>query len=112
MLGLKLEWQRPDISLAHLRAGGALIDLIGGRRLYGEATDRQIGLDHFCLCLNGFSADQVARHLSAYGIHSDNPTLRNGAMGDGYSIYLRDPDGYGVELPGAGVVVNGVSKRF
>ena len=100
VLGLKLERQRPELGLAHLRAGSTLIDLIAERPQNAETTHRHLGLDHFCLCLNDFSTEQVATHLSAHRVHSGHPTLRYGATGDGYSIYLQDPDGHGVELRG------------
>jgi catechol 2,3-dioxygenase-like lactoylglutathione lyase family enzyme len=91
-LGLKLERRRSEIGLAHLRAGDALVDLIG------LGSNTKPGLDHFCLRVGDLPIDGIVRHLTALDICIDRPALRYGATGDGMSIYLRDPDGHGLEL--------------
>lgn len=55
-------------------------------------------LDHFCLTLDGASWEQVRQRLVEYGAEIDGPHTRWGALGDGTSIYVQDPDGNGVEL--------------
>jgi catechol-2,3-dioxygenase len=55
-------------------------------------------LDHFCLTLDGASWEQVRQRLIEHDVEIDGPHTRWGALGDGQSIYVTDPDGNGVEL--------------
>ncbi|MEZ5218238.1 MAG: VOC family protein [Ilumatobacteraceae bacterium] len=67
-----------------------IIDLFGGAR--GEQN-----LDHFCLVVEpGTDLDALARsgRFEVIG----GPGIRWGALGDGTSLYVRDPDGNTVEL--------------
>jgi catechol-2,3-dioxygenase len=55
-------------------------------------------LDHFCLTLDGASWEQVRQRLTEHDVEIDGPHTRWGALGDGRSIYVTDPDGNAVEL--------------
>jgi catechol 2,3-dioxygenase-like lactoylglutathione lyase family enzyme len=55
-------------------------------------------LDHFCLTLDGASWELVRNRLTEHGVEIDGPHTRWGALGDGQSIYVADPDGNSVEL--------------
>ena len=55
-------------------------------------------LDHFCLTLDRASWELVRQRLTEYGAEIDGPHTRWGALGNGTSIYVSDPDGNGVEM--------------
>lgn len=80
------------ISLLQLRFGEALIDLLPGAR--GEA-----GMDHFCLSIRCGDLPALHDTLAGRGVALEGPVVeRRGAFGMGPSLYLRDPDGYLIEL--------------
>ncbi len=105
VVGCTEERLRPDIGLYHLRAGAAMIDLVPvdgelGRK-GGAAPGREgRNMDHLCLQVIPFEAEAIRAHLAAHGVDSDEAVTRFGALGDGPSIYLRDPEGNTVELKG------------
>ena len=90
-------------TLAQLRAGNALIDIVpadeagpaGGTSSTGGAN-----LDHLCLRVAPFDAAAIAKHLAAHGVACGDEQSRYGAEGRGSSIYITDPEGNGVELKG------------
>ena len=90
-------------TLAQLRAGHALIDIVpadeagpaGGTSVSGGAN-----LDHLCLRIEPFDAKAIARHLAAHGVRCGEEASRYGAEGQGPSVYFNDPEGNGVELKG------------
>ncbi|QEL56206.1 VOC family protein [Chromobacterium paludis] len=81
--------------LAHLHAGSALIDLVPA-----EGSETGANVDHFCLRVEPFDEDAIRAHLARCGVDVAPAMPRFGADGVGPSIYLRDPDGNGVELKG------------
>jgi glyoxylase I family protein len=101
VLGLNLEKRQGN--LTQLRAGRALIDIVpadeagpaGGTSSTGGAN-----LDHLCLRIEPFDAGAIAEHLAAQGVTCGAEALRYGAEGQGPSVYLRDPEGNGIELKG------------
>jgi catechol 2,3-dioxygenase-like lactoylglutathione lyase family enzyme len=101
VLGLSFEKRQGE--LAQLRAGNALIDIApadetgpaGGTSSTGGAN-----VDHVCLRVEPFNAAEIARHLAVQNVACGAETLRYGAEGEGPSIYLRDPEGNGIELKG------------
>jgi glyoxylase I family protein len=101
VLGLSFEMRQDK--LAQLRAGRALIDIVpadepGPAR--GTSSTGGPNLDHLCLRVEPFDAPAIAKHLGEHGVACGAETLRYGAEGRGPSIYLRDPEGNGVELKG------------
>jgi len=105
VLGLTVERRQDAIGLVQLRAGSSLIDIVGvdGRlgRMGGAAPGAEgRNLDHFCLTVAGFDLQAVRAHLLAHGVEVGEEGLRYGAGGEGLSIYLKDPEGNGVELRG------------
>jgi glyoxylase I family protein len=100
-LGCTLE--RRQGTLAQLRAGSALIDIVpadepgpaGGSSRSGGAN-----LDHLCLRVDPFDPAAIARHLAAHGAVCGAEAARFGAEGRGPSVYFTDPEGNGVELKG------------
>lgn len=105
VLGCTLEKVQENIGLYQLRAGNALIDLVPVDGLLGRAGGAAPGkegrnLDHFCLRIDPFDADEIQQHLRNNGIDPGQVESRYGAEGDGPSIYITDPEGNVVELKG------------
>jgi RimJ/RimL family protein N-acetyltransferase/catechol 2,3-dioxygenase-like lactoylglutathione lyase family enzyme len=105
VLGCTVERRQDSIGLVQLRAGRSLIDLVplSGAlgRAGGAAPGRQgRNLDHFCVRVDPFDAEAIGRHLRAHGIRPGEVARRNGAEGEGPSIYIDDPEGNVVELKG------------
>jgi catechol 2,3-dioxygenase-like lactoylglutathione lyase family enzyme len=106
VLGCSLEKIQEDIGLYQVRAGSSLIDFVpvGGKlgRMGGAAPAREgRNLDHLCLRLEDFDADEVMAALKRKNIEAGPVESRYGADGEGPSIYVHDPEGNVVELRGA-----------
>jgi glyoxylase I family protein len=94
VLGCTLDHVNERISLVHLRFGEQLIDLLPGER--GEDA---VGMDHVCLSIRCADLGAVRQALLRQGQPVEGDVVeRRGAYGTGPSLYLRDPDGYRVEL--------------
>ena len=94
VLGCTLDRVNEKLSLVQLRFGDHLIDLLPATR---DAPPG--GLDHFCLSIRCDDLETAARQLQSQGVELEGGVVqRSGAYGDGPSIYLRDPDGYRIEL--------------
>lgn len=105
VLGLAVERRQDEIGLVQLRAGTSLIDIVSvdGRlgRMGGAGPAAEgRNLDHFCLTVAGFDLEAVRRHLLDHGVEVGEEGLRYGAGGEGLSLYLKDPEGNGLELRG------------
>ena len=105
VLGLSVDRDRPELGLTHVRAGPQMIDLVTldgplGRR--GGAAPGEDGrnLDHFALQVRPFDEAAIRAHLAAHGVAIVEEGPRYGADGDGFSLYVRDPEGNTVELKG------------
>lgn len=91
-LGCTLDHVNQEASLVQLRFGEHLIDLLPGER--GEG-----GLDHVCLSIRCADLVAAAAVLARRGVVLEGGVVeRRGAFGTGPSLYLRDPDGYRIEL--------------
>lgn len=105
VIGCTLEKTQEALGLYQLRAGTSLIDLVpidGPLGLKGGAAPGSEGrnLDHFCLQIEPFDADEIIAHLTAHGAAPAPVASRYGAQGQGPSIYVPDPEGNVVELKG------------
>ena len=105
VLGCTVERRQDDIGLVQLRAGDSLIDLVdvtGELGLEGGTAPRAEGhnMDHLCLQVAPFDRAAIANHLQAHGVRMGEFGLRYGALGQGPSQYLLDPEGNRVELKG------------
>ncbi|MEJ6000266.1 VOC family protein [Paucibacter soli] len=103
LLGCQLERRQDEIGLVQLRAGAALIDLLPldgklGRAGGGAAGEEGRNMDHFALRVGPFDEPSLRRALEAAGVAVGSYDQRYGAQGEGPSLYIRDPDGNGVEL--------------
>jgi catechol 2,3-dioxygenase-like lactoylglutathione lyase family enzyme len=93
-LGCTVDHINERISLMQLRFGDQLIDLLPGERGHDER-----GMDHLCLSIRCADLGAVREALKAQGVTIDGDVVqRRGAYGTGPSLYLRDPDGYRIEL--------------
>jgi catechol 2,3-dioxygenase-like lactoylglutathione lyase family enzyme len=94
-LGCTLDHVNERISLVQLRFGDHLIDLLPATAIEPPRG----GLDHFCLSVRCDDLTAVADALRRRGVTVEGDIAdRRGAYGQGPSIYLRDPDGYRIEL--------------
>jgi len=105
VLGLAVDRDRPELGLTHVRAGRQMIDLVTLDGPLGKAGGAGPGpdgrnLDHFALQVRPFDEPAIRAHLSAHDVEVTEEGPRYGADGDGFSLYVRDPDGNTVELKG------------
>ena len=95
VLGCTLDHVNERISLVQLRFGDHLIDLLPASGVAAPGG----GLDHVCLSIRCEDLAGVAHELKARGVTVEGEVVdRRGAYGRGPSIYIRDPDGYRIEL--------------
>jgi glyoxylase I family protein len=105
VLGCSIERRQDAIGLVQLRAGRSLIDIIDvdgvlGRKGGVAPGDEGRNMDHVCLRVEPFDADAIRAHLDANGVRIDDSGIRYGAEGEGFSLYIADPEGNAVELKG------------
>lgn len=106
VLGCSVERELAPSGLLQLRAGEDLIDLVDVAkplgRLGGDAPARGApNMDHFCLNFRPFDLAEVRAHLAEHKVEVVDEGERNGAGGEGWSLYIRDPEGNTVELKAA-----------
>ncbi len=106
VLGCKLERGPGEARLAQLRAGQSLIDLVDtngpiGLKGGGVPDHNAPNMDHLCLQLSAWDPDAIQKHLRENNVDFGEIAVRYGALGDGPSLYLRDPEGNTVELKGS-----------
>jgi glyoxylase I family protein len=105
IIGCSLEKIQDELGLYQLRAGNSLIDLVPIDGKLGRAGGAAPGtegrnMDHFCLRIDPFDADEIIPYLKSKGIDPGKVESRYGAEGVGPSIYVTDPEGNMVELKG------------
>ena len=84
------QWRRREVPFPSVRVSGdTIIDILAAER---SGTN----MDH--LCLVGDRADVDAGVADPTFTVVDGPASRYGARGDGWSVYVLDPDGNTVEL--------------
>ena len=101
VLGLTFEKRQGE--LRQLRAGNALIDIVPAAEIGpagGISSTGGANLDHLCLRIKPFDAAAITNYLGTHDVTCGREASRYGAEGEGPSIYLRDPEGNGVELKG------------
>jgi 8-oxo-dGTP pyrophosphatase MutT (NUDIX family)/catechol 2,3-dioxygenase-like lactoylglutathione lyase family enzyme len=90
------EWRTGAASFPSVRVdAGTIIDLLT-RRADAPRAGVPVELDHICLVVDATDLGEVV----AAGVLDviEGPVSRNGARGEGTSIYVRAPDGLVVEL--------------
>src|SRR5262249_11440780 len=99
------EKTQEDIGLYQVRAGNSLIDFVpvdGPVGKLGGAAPGSEGrnLDHFCVRVDPFDADQIIQYMKSTGIAPGAVDARDGAEGEGTSSDVKDPEGNVAELKG------------
>lgn len=97
VLALREERRVESIGLIQLRAGASMIDLVPAK---SDADRDGRDMDHFAIRVSPWDPDTIRAHLAGHGYQTEPPALRYGAEGQGWSIYVNDPDGNVVELKG------------
>jgi catechol 2,3-dioxygenase-like lactoylglutathione lyase family enzyme len=105
VLGCREERRVEKLGLFQLRAGTSLIDLVdvGGPlgRLGGAPPGPEgRNVDHLALRVAPFDEAALRAHLERHGVEPAEVAQRYGADGMGPSMYIRDPEGNGIELKG------------
>ena len=92
VLGCKIERETSyEIGITQLRAGTALIDLVGadskvGKLGGGPPSKTENNVDHFCLQLKKISEEEIKSHLESHSISVGDFSDRYGAQGTGRSV--------------------------
>jgi glyoxylase I family protein len=105
VLGCREERRQDELGLVQLRAGDSLIDLVSldgklGRMGGAGPASEGHNMDHLCLRVEGYDEAAIRAHLQAHGVRIGESGSRYGALGEGPSIYLYDPQGNMIELKG------------
>lgn len=97
-LGCTLDHVNEAVSLVQLRFGEQLIDLLPADPAAARPATGT-GMDHVCLSIRCDDLGKVADALRRRAVDVlGDVVLRRGAYGTGPSLYIRDPDGYQIEL--------------
>ncbi len=105
VVGCPVEKAVEKIGLYQLRAGRTLIDLVDVVGDLGQKGGAAPGsdahnMDHLCLRIEPWAIDDIYRHLKSAGVEVGPVETRNGAEGEGPSIYFHDPEGNMIEFKG------------
>ena len=105
VLGCAVERRDDALGLVQLRAGRSLVDLVPVGGVLGKAGGAPAGnegrnLDHFCFRVEPFDEAAIRSQLESHKVAAGPVQTRNGAEGEGPSIYVADPEGNVVELKG------------
>jgi len=103
VVGCQIIWDRPDIGLTHLQAGNAIIDIISidgplGKEGVSQPDGYGRNVDHICILIDPFDFETLQSYFATHKVTISSPELRFGAVGYSSSIYLKDPEGNGIEL--------------
>ena len=103
VLGGAPEWLgRFGGALSHVRVGESLIDFVAMESSLafanGSPAAEASALDHFALRCDDFDVRVAREWLAARGAEVVSSGSRYGADGQGFSLYVRDPEGNVVEL--------------
>ena len=106
ILGARLKKENAEMGLYHLSIGSSMIDLVpvdGKLGLQGGDPPGREGhnVDHIAIQIFPFDGEKIRKYLISQGVNSEEPVIRYGANGKGPSIYIKDPEGNGIELKGA-----------
>jgi len=93
------EWRNGQALFPSVRVSeSSIVDLLQGAP-NGRNTD------HFCLTIAPTNLYELAKHPDLEVV--EGPVQRGGARGQGWSIYVTDPDGYLIELKQYGTDASG-----
>lgn len=105
VVGCSVEREIESIGLYQLRAGASLIDLVdahGELGLKGGEPPKPTGgnMDHLCVRIDPWDAEAIQVYLTNAGAEPGEVEQRNGAEGEGPSIYFADPEDNNIEFKG------------
>lgn len=105
VVGCSVEREIERIGLYQLRAGASLIDLVdahGELGLKGGQPPKPNGgnMDHLCVRVDPWNTKAIQAYLTNAGAAPGEVEQRNGAEGEGPSIYFADPEGNNIEFKG------------
>jgi catechol 2,3-dioxygenase-like lactoylglutathione lyase family enzyme len=87
------EWRQGTVPFPSVRVdAGTIIDLIPAA---GVVMERNV--DHFCLVADRATVDAIAADPETFRMSGERG-VRFGAQGDGWSVYVYDPDDNLVEI--------------
>ncbi len=87
------EWRGGSAPFPSVRVSPeTIIDLIPAAGAVGERN-----VDHICLVADRATVDAISADRSTFRLVGE-PGQRSGARGDGWSVYVRDPDDNVVEI--------------
>jgi catechol 2,3-dioxygenase-like lactoylglutathione lyase family enzyme len=87
------EWRRGTVPFPSVRVNaGTIIDLVPAA---GVVMERNV--DHFCLVADRATVDAIAADAETFRMSGERGA-RFGAQGDGWSVYVYDPDNNLVEI--------------
>ena len=94
------ELRRGERAFVSVRVGEQLVDLVPDPRYDPDQGSLAGGFLHLCFRFEGPDFPELLAQLQARGVDvvSPLPALRDGATGRARSVYVRDPDGYTLEL--------------
>jgi len=91
------EYERGEHPLVSLRVTPEFILHLRPDPTFEAASTR--GYDHLALVVEGTNLDALAEHLTQAGVEIERRSENVvGARGSGVALYVRDPDGYLIEL--------------
>lgn len=105
VIGCTVERIIADIGLYQLRAGRTLIDLVDvegalGRKGGSAPASEGRNMDHLCLRIDPWNSNAIHAYLKSCGVDAGPVERRNGAEGEGPSIYFNDPEENMIEFKG------------
>jgi catechol 2,3-dioxygenase-like lactoylglutathione lyase family enzyme len=87
------EWRHGTVPFPSVRVdAGTIIDLVPAT---GTVDERNV--DHFCLVADRATVDAIAADPERFRLTGEHG-VRFGARGDGWSVYVHDPDDNVVEI--------------
>jgi catechol 2,3-dioxygenase-like lactoylglutathione lyase family enzyme len=93
------EWRTGQAFFPSVRISeSTIIDLL-------EGTPDGRNIDHFCLLIEPTDLHELAQHPDLPVV--EGPIQRGGARGQGWSLYVNDPDGHLIELKQYGTDARG-----
>ena len=105
VVGCTVEREIDRLGLYQLRAGASLIDLVDAHGEIGKQggdPPKPAGgnMDHLCVRVDPWDAKAIQNYLKDAGANPGDVEQRNGAEGEGPSIYFDDPEGNTIEFKG------------
>ena len=91
-----LKWDSTTYLLVDLVPVDGKLGLQGGDPPGREGHN----VDHIAIQIFPFDGEKIRKYLITQGVKSEEPVIRYGANGKGPSIYIKDPEGNGIELKG------------